>query len=194
MSYVERGSLASVSGYIWYTRDKNYAVTEKDIGTTFKWYYKRRDILYGGYVYNTDGAKQYFRQYIAPRILDEAWTKIVSEGHEPLYGKVRIVDVSPYFWDKYYFTYEVEFYFKIRHASPISIGLIIDGIIVIIILALSIFLVQQLGVLAEQVAQGFQVIVYAIKDLITPLIPVIILMITFYLVYKMTAGFTAGMG
>lgn len=181
MSYVEKGLKAALTGYVFQDVSKDYQITEKDIGSVIRLYQKRKDIFYGKYILDPEGAKNYFLQNTAPYILDDMWNKVISEGHQPLYIKLNVLEVSNFTWDQYYFTYEVDVYFIVKHASPIDIATLIG---IIIILILTGWVLQQVGILFEKIGKAIATVIYVVQNFLQPFIPWIILLIAVYIMGK----------
>jgi hypothetical protein len=181
MSYVEKGLKAALTGYVFQDVSKDYQITEKDIGSVIRLYQKRKDIFYGRYTWDPEGAKNYFLQNTAPYILDDMWNKVISEGHQPLYAILNVLEVSNYTADQYYFTYELDIYFIVKHASPIDIATLVA---VIIILILTGWVLQQAGILAEKFGKAIATVIYAVQNFLQPFIPWIILLIAVIIMGK----------
>jgi hypothetical protein len=181
MSSVEKGLKAALTGYVFQDVSGDYQITEKDIGSVIRLYQERKDIFYGRYTWDPEGAKNYFLQNTAPYILDDMWNKVISEGHQPLYAKLNVLEVSNYTADQYYFTYEVDIYFIVKHASPIDIATLVA---VIIILVLTGWVLQQVGILAEKLGKAIATVIYVVQSFLQPFIPWIIMLIVVYIMGK----------
>jgi hypothetical protein len=180
MSSVEKGLKAALTGYVFQDVSKDYQITEKDIGSIMRLYQKRKDIYYGKYTWDPEGAKNYFLKNVAPFLLDEMWDKVIDQGHQPLYATLNVLEVSNYTADQYYYTYEVDIYFIVKHAS----SLLVDLILIIIAAIVIGWAIQQIGVLAEKFSQGIATVIYAVQSFLQPFIPWIIMLIVVYIMGK----------
>jgi len=181
MSYVEKGSKASLTGYIFEDRTEDYQITEKDIGNIIRIYQKRKDIFWGKYTWNPDAAKQYFLQYVAPYLLDDVWNNVIKEGHQPLYSMLNVVEVENYTADQYYFTYEIDVYFIVKHASLIELVYLVGAII---LAAVTGWALQQAALLAQKLGEAIPAVIYAVKNFLEPFIPMIFMLIMVYIMIK----------
>jgi hypothetical protein len=185
MSYVEKGLKAPLTGYVFQEVPGDYQITDNDIGSIMRLYQKRKDIYYGKYTWDPEGAKNYFLKNVAPFLLDEMWDKVIDQGHQPLYAKLNVLEVSNYTADQYYYTYEVDIYFIVKHASIPAIVWTLIKLAEYIILAVVIgWIIQQCIILAQTFGKAIQNVIYVVQNFLQPFIPWIILLIAVYIMGK----------